>query len=240
MPSFLKPEAREAVFKALEEHYGGIGTALEFRNDFELLIAVLLSAQTTDIQVNKATKPMFEALPTAADIARLTPEEFKPWIATIGFANTKAKNVVATCRILVEKYGGEVPKTMEELVALPGVGRKTANVVLSIAYQQPTIPVDTHVFRVSNRLGLADSDTVEATEQDLLKTIPLDKRGDSHHWLIWHGRKVCKAPTPRCEQCFLTEWCHYFNAKGRWKGQKKPGEKLKSAPTRKRTPPPKP
>ncbi|MNS08960.1 Endonuclease III [compost metagenome] len=219
MPRFLKPEAREAVLKALEEHHGGIGTALEYRNAFELLIAVLLSAQTTDVAVNKVTRPLFDRYPTPADIAPLDPEVVREYIKTIGFANTKAKNVVATCRLLMERHGGEVPRTMDDLVALPGVGRKTANVVLSVAFGEPTIPVDTHVFRVSNRLGLADSDDVEATEQDLMKTLPVDKRVDSHHWLIWHGRKICKAPTPKCEQCFLTAWCHYYNGLGRWKGK---------------------
>lgn len=236
---FLPPAAREAVFKALEARYGGIGTALEFRNTFELLIAVMLSAQTTDKQVNKVTPALFAAHPTPADIAKLTPEEVKVFIASIGFANTKAKNVVETSRILVEQYGGEVPSTMEELVALPGVGRKTANVVLSIAFKQPTIPVDTHVFRVSNRLGLADSDTIEDTEQDLLKTIPPELRADSHHWIIWHGREICKAPTPKCEQCFLTEYCHYFNGLGRWKGQAKGKAKAaaKKKPPRAAKPP---
>jgi endonuclease-3 len=220
MPKFLDPAEREAVFRALETHYGGMGTALEFRNTFELLIAVLLSAQTTDIAVNKVTRPLFDAYPTPEAIAALSPETVKDFIATIGFANTKAKNVVATARLLVERHGGEVPRTMEELVALPGVGRKTANVVLSVAFGEPTIPVDTHVFRVSNRLGLADSEDVEATEQDLLKTLPVDIRVDAHHWLIWHGRKICKAPTPRCEQCFLTAHCFYFNGRGKWKANK--------------------
>ncbi|MFP5502064.1 MAG: endonuclease III [Candidatus Sericytochromatia bacterium] len=217
MPSMLKPEDRAAVLAALEAQYGGRGTALEYRNAFELLVAVMLSAQTTDKMVNVVTKPLFERYPTPADIARLTGEELKPWIAKIGLANTKAKNVVETCRLLVEHHGGEVPSSYEALVALPGVGRKTANVVLSNAFDIPAIPVDTHVFRVANRLGLADASTVDATEKQLMANVPREKWADGHHWLIWHGREICKAPTPKCEQCPLTAWCFYYNRKGQWK-----------------------
>ena len=210
MPTWLKPAEREAVLAALRERYGGRGSGLAYRNPFELLVAVILSAQSTDKMVNVVTKPLFARYPTAADIAALTPEELKPWIAKIGLTNTKAKNIVATCRALLAQHGGEVPNSLEALVALPGVGRKTANVVLSNAFGVPAIPVDTHVFRVANRLGLADAGNVEATERDLQQTIPMALWSDAHHWLIWHGRELCKAPTPRCESCFLTAFCHYF------------------------------
>lgn len=212
-----KSGGHEALLAALEKTYSGVETALEFRNPFELLIAVILSAQSTDKMVNVVTKPLFERYPTAADIAALTPEELKPWIAKIGLTNTKAKNIVATCRILVERYGGEVPSRFEDLVELPGVGRKTANVMLSVAFGQPAIPVDTHVFRVANRLGLANAETVEATETQLQKAIPREKWTEAHHWLIWHGRKICKAPTPHCEACPVAEWCDYAQRRGRWK-----------------------
>ncbi len=218
MASWLKPAERVAVLAALQARYGGRGSGLVYRNPFELLVAVILSAQSTDKMVNVVTGPLFERYPTAAAIATLTPEELKPWIAKIGLTNTKARNIVATCRLLTEKYAGEVPNDLDALVALPGVGRKTANVVLSNAFDVPAIPVDTHVYRVSNRLGLADADNVEATERDLQKTVPRTLWSEAHHWLIWHGREICKAPTPRCEECFLTAQCHYFNGKGRWKG----------------------
>lgn len=217
MAALLKPAERDAVLATLEATYGGAETALEFRNAFELLVAVILSAQSTDKMVNFVTKPLFERYPTAADIAGLTPEALKPWIARIGLTNTKAQNIVATCRLLVERHGGEVPSRFEELVDLPGVGRKTANVMLSVAFGVPAIPVDTHVFRVANRLGLADSPNVEGTEVQLQKMIPREKWAEAHHWLIWHGRKICKAPTPLCEQCPLREWCFYYQRKGRWK-----------------------
>lgn len=234
MPSWLKPAEREAVLARLREHYGGRGSGLEYRNPFELLVAVILSAQSTDKMVNVVTKPLFERYPTPAAIAALTWEEFKPWIAKIGLTNNKAKNVVATCQLLLERHGGEVPNDMEALVALPGVGRKTANVVLSNAFGVPAIPVDTHVFRVSNRLGLADAENVEATERDLQKTVPMDLWSEAHHWLIWHGREICKAPTPKCEACFLTAECHYFNGRGRWKGPKAIETKDKPARVRAR------
>lgn len=234
MASTLKPEARTAVLAALESRYAGIGTALEYQNPFELLIAVILSAQSTDKMVNLVTKPLFERYPAAKDIAALAADELKPWIAKIGLTNTKAANIVATCRLLVEHHGGEVPKDFDALVALPGVGRKTANVVLSNAFGVPAIPVDTHVFRVANRLGLADSANVEGTEVDLQKHIPIAQWADAHHWLIWHGRQICKAPTPRCEECFLTAWCHYYNRQGKWKNAGAPAAKPKKAPRRKK------
>lgn len=218
MPRWLPPAEREAVLAALAERYAGRGSGLEYRNSFELLIAVILSAQSTDKMVNVVTGPMFQRYPDPASMGALTAEELKPWIAKIGLTNTKAKNIVETCRLLLLRHNGEVPRTLEELVALPGVGRKTANVVLSNAFGVPAIPVDTHVFRVSNRMGLADATNVEATERDLQKTIPKAQWADAHHWLIWHGREICKAPTPRCESCFLTATCQFYLGRGKWKG----------------------
>ncbi|MDB5098840.1 MAG: nth [Cyanobacteria bacterium RYN_339] len=216
MPSFLPPAARKRVLAALGERYGGRGSGLDYRNPFELLVAVILSAQSTDKMVNVVTRPLFDALPGPAEIGALTPEALVPWIAKIGLTNTKAKHIVATCRLLLEHHGGEVPCDYEALVALPGVGRKTANVVLSNAFAVPAIPVDTHVYRVSNRLGLADHGTVDGTEQQLMKNLPRELWSEAHHWLIWHGREICKAPSPKCDACFLTEACHYYNRRGKW------------------------
>lgn len=210
----LKPAERKAVLAALEARYGGRGTALTYRNPFELLIAVILSAQTTDKMVNVVTPPFFEAYPTPADVAGLSPEEIQPWIARIGFSHTKAKHIAETARLLVERHGGEVPNDREALEALPGVGRKTASVVLSNVFGVPAIAVDTHVFRVSNRIGLAEAANVVETERQLQKAIPMEDWAEAHHWLIWHGREICKAPTPKCEVCMLTPWCLYFKAHG--------------------------
>ena len=215
-PRWLKPAERGAVLEALRARYAGRGTMLEHRNAFELLIAVMLSAQSTDKVVNRVTGPMFARLSTPEAFAALEPEALKPWIARIGLANTKARHIVEACRLLLARHGGEVPRTREALMALPGVGRKTANVVLSNAFGIPAIPVDTHVFRVANRIGLADADTVEATEADLMRTIPRAEWADAHHWLIWHGREVCKAPTPKCDVCELASRCHWRLSRGRW------------------------
>lgn len=212
--NWLKPSERKAVLAALEIHYGGQGSGLTYRNPFELLVAVILSAQSTDRMVNVVTPPLFERYPTPQAMAELSPEELSQWIAKIGLTNTKARHIVATCRLLIERHGGEVPHTLEALIALPGVGRKTANVVLSNAFGVAAIPVDTHVFRVANRLGLASAGTVEETERDLQKTIPKNQWSNAHHWLIWHGRAICKAPRPRCEVCFLTAHCLYFKRQG--------------------------
>ncbi|MEB3196404.1 MAG: endonuclease III [Candidatus Sericytochromatia bacterium] len=214
---WLTPAAREAVLAELRRRQGGRGTALNHRNPFELLIAVLLSAQTTDKVVNLVTGPLFEAFPTPTALAALTPETLQPWIARIGLAPTKARHVVETCRLLLARHDGEVPRDREALMALPGVGRKTANVVLSNAFGIPAIPVDTHVFRVANRLGLADADSVDATEADLMKTVPRADWAEAHHWLIWHGREVCKAVRPLCEDCPLQAWCRFHTGTGRWR-----------------------
>lgn len=184
-------------------------TELAYASPFQLLIAVILSAQATDVGVNKATACLFPVAPTAASMLELGVEGLSEFIKTIGLYRTKAKNVIATCRILVEEHGGEVPANREALEALPGVGRKTANVVLNTAFGEPTIAVDTHIFRVSNRTGLAPGKDVLAVETKLLKCTPDEFKRDAHHWLILHGRYVCKARKPECERCIVTDLCRF-------------------------------
>ena len=184
-------------------------TELAYASPFQLLIAVILSAQATDVGVNKATARLFPVAPTAASMLELGVEGLSEFIKTIGLYRTKAKNVIATCRILVEEHGGEVLANREALEALPGVGRKTANVVLNTAFGEPTIAVDTHIFRVSNRTGLAPGKAVLAVETKLLKCTPDEFKRDAHHWLILHGRYVCKARKPECERCIVTDLCRF-------------------------------
>ena len=184
-------------------------TELAYASPFQLLIAVILSAQATDVGVNKATARLFPVAPTAASMLELGVEGLSEFIKTIGLYRTKAKNVIATCRILVEEHGGEVPANREALEALPGVGRKTANVVLNTAFGEPTIAVDTHIFRVSNRTGLAPGKDVLAVEIKLLKCTPDEFKRDAHHWLILHGRYVCKARKPECERCIVIDLCRF-------------------------------
>lgn len=201
-----KTRLAEALAR-LADVYGDAKPALTYRNSFELLIAVMLSAQCTDVRVNIVTEQLFSTLRTPQDFARLTPEQLEPLIRTCGLSKTKAKNIVSTCNILVERYHAEVPDDIGVLQTLPGVGRKTANVVASVAYGVPAIAVDTHVFRVSNRIGLADSPNVLGTEKQLMKKIPKQQWSRAHHWLIWHGRRVCTARNPKCETCFLNDVC---------------------------------
>ena len=170
---------------------------------------MILSAQATDVGVNKATRRLYPVANTAAAILALGEEGLKPYIATIGLFNAKAKNVIAACRLLVEQYGGEVPRDRAALEALPGVGRKTANVVLNTAFGEPTIAVDTHIFRVSNRTGLAPGKDVRAVEEKLMKVVPDEYKQDAHHWLILHGRYVCKARKPDCPQCVIRDLCRF-------------------------------
>lgn len=184
-------------------------TELEYTTPFELLVAVVLSAQATDVGVNKATKKLYPVANTAQAIFNLGEEGLKRYISTIGLFNAKAKNVIALCRILLDEHDGEVPHTREALEALPGVGRKTANVVLNTAFGVPTIAVDTHIFRVSNRTGLAPGKDVRAVEDKLEKVIPAEFKQDAHHWLILHGRYVCKARKPDCPQCVIRDLCRY-------------------------------
>jgi endonuclease-3 len=184
--------------------------ALRFTNPFELLIATILSAQCTDKQVNKVTEVLFKKFKTPEDIAGLTPEELGKYIKSCGFYKTKAENIINTCRILIRDYNSKVPDSMEELTKLPGVGRKTANVVMSNAFGKDAIAVDTHVFRVSNRIGFADSKDEEKTEFQLMESIPKDKWSRAHHWLIYHGRNICIARNPKCGECPISPYCKYF------------------------------
>lgn len=199
------------VLRILSETYPDAKPELDFSNPFELLIATILSAQCTDKQVNKCTPALFRDHPNAASMAEMTPDELSAYIKPCGFFNTKAKNIIAACKELAEKYGGEVPADRDALEALPGVGRKTANVVLSNAFGVPAIAVDTHVFRVSNRLGLAEAKTVEQTEIQLMQHIPMDSWSIAHHYLIFHGRRICSAKKPNCECCTLRELCKTYN-----------------------------
>ncbi len=184
-------------------------TELEYTTPFELLIAVLLSAQATDVSVNKATRRLYPVANTPAAILALGVDELMPYIQTIGLFRTKAKNVIATCEILLREHGGEVPRARAALEALPGVGRKTANVVMNTAFGEPTIAVDTHIFRVGNRTGIAPGKTVEIVEQKLLKFVPKEFLLDAHHWLILHGRYTCVARKPQCWNCMIADLCEY-------------------------------
>lgn len=193
--------------KLLEEHYFDAKPALEYNNDFELLVAVVLSAQCTDERVNIVTKRLFPELNTPEAMLSLGVKRLETLIKDCGLYKSKAKNLIATCQILIEKYKGELPRTIDELIELPGVGRKTANVVVSVLWGIPAIAVDTHVFRVSNRLKLGIAKTPEEMELKLQKAIPKEDWAAAHHWLIYHGRQLCKARKPLCEDCFLNHIC---------------------------------
>jgi endonuclease-3 len=205
----LNAVRRRELFARLRAANPAPRTELAYRSPFELLIAVILSAQATDKGVNKATPALFRAAPTPAAMHALGVAGLTPYIRTIGLFNSKAKHIIATCEALVSRHGGEVPKTREALEALPGVGRKTANVVLNTAFGEPTIAVDTHIFRVANRTGLSPGRTVRQVEDRLLKSIPADCLKDAHHWLILHGRYVCKARNPDCPTCVIADLCEY-------------------------------
>ena len=209
-----KPEIQKTLF-LLKEHYKDTTTALNFTSDFQLLISTMMAAQSTDVRVNIVTKDLFPDYPDAQSFLSLSTSELEGKIKTVGLYKSKAKNILATCKILVYDYNGKVPHTREELVKLPGVGRKTANVVLSIAHNFDAIAVDTHVFRVSNRIGLANAKNVELTEEHLMQNIPKKDWSDAHHWLIWHGRKICKARNPMCNECFLTDYCHFYQSQSK-------------------------
>jgi endonuclease III len=200
---------RRALFERLREANPAPRTELHYQSPFELLVAVILSAQATDKSVNKATAGLFRAANTPAAMLALDVAGLSPHIKSIGLYNSKAKNIIATCRLLVERHGAAVPKTREELERLPGVGRKTANVILNTAFGEATIAVDTHIFRVANRTGLAPGKTVRAVEDKLLKFVPPEFRHDAHHWLILHGRYVCKARNPACPTCRIADLCEY-------------------------------
>lgn len=205
----MNRQKRLEIFTRLKACNPHPTTELEYSSPFQLLIAVLLSAQATDVSVNKATRKLFPVAPTADAMLALGESQLAKFIQTIGLYKTKAKNTIATCRILVEQYAGEIPSTREALEALPGVGRKTANVVLNTAFGQPTIAVDTHIFRVSNRTKLTTGKTPLDVELKLLKHTPDEFKLDAHHWLILHGRYVCKARKPECSQCCIADLCEY-------------------------------
>lgn len=207
MNSRMSVQTRNArILAVLAATYPDVRPELHFTNPYETLIATMLSAQSTDKQVNAVTPKLFRDFPTVQALAESTPEAVYPYVKSCGFAS-KATNIVLASRQIMEKYGGQVPDTLEKLITLPGVGRKTANVVLANAFQVPAMAVDTHVFRVSNRLGLANATTVEKTEQQLMDVIPREDWNKAHHWLIFHGRRVCKARRPLCAQCPLCNLC---------------------------------
>ncbi len=206
----LTPDNMTSVLAILKKTYGTTGTALKFGTPFQLLVSTMLAAQSTDKQVNKITKNLYRDYPDAESFLKLSVEDLEEKIKSIGLYRNKARNILAASAMLIEKYGGEVPQTREELVQLPGVGRKTANVVLSVGFQLDAIAVDTHVFRVSNRIGLAEAINVEKTEQQLMENIPQKDWSAAHHWLIWHGRSICKAQNPQCSICPINEYCEYF------------------------------
>ena len=205
----MNREKRAQIFDRLQAANPNPTTELVYRSPFELLVAVILSAQATDRSVNKATGPLFAVADTPGTMLQLGESGLRQHIRTIGLFNTKAKNIIATCRILEERHGGNVPRRREELEALPGVGRKTANVVLNTAFGEPTMAVDTHIFRVANRTGIAKGNTPLAVEKRLLRLVPAEYLKDAHHWLILHGRYVCTARRPRCPTCPIADLCEY-------------------------------
>lgn len=197
------------IFRRFQKLNQNPTTELIYNSEFELLIAVMLSAQATDISVNKATKPLFKIANTPKKILKLGENELKKFIQSIGLFNTKAKNILKTCEILVTKFNSEVPKSREDLESLPGVGRKTANVILNTAFGEKTVAVDTHIFRVANRTGLAPGKTPLEVEKKLMKVIPEEFLHDAHHWLILHGRYICTARKPKCPTCPIRDLCEY-------------------------------
>jgi len=205
----VNKQIRTEIYERLRESNPHPDTELNYQNPFELLISVILSAQATDVSVNKATDKLFPVARTPQAILDLGVAGLKQYIRTIGLFNSKSENIIKTCRILVEQYDGEVPRTRAELEALPGVGRKTANVVLNTAFGEPTIAVDTHIFRVSNRTGIAKGKTPLEVENRLTRLTPGEFRQDAHHWLILHGRYTCKARKPECPRCVIHDLCEY-------------------------------
>lgn len=205
----MNRDKRTAIYNTLRALDPEPTTELDYVSPFELLISVILSAQATDVSVNKATEKLYPVANTPQAIFDLGVDGLTPFIRTIGLFNSKAENIIKTCRILLDEYDGEVPRTREALESLPGVGRKTANVILNTAFGEPTIAVDTHIFRVSNRTGIAKGKTPLEVEKRLVKLTPEEFRKDAHHWLILHGRYICKARKPLCGECPIIEWCEY-------------------------------
>jgi endonuclease-3 len=211
----MKPADRIEFFSRLREITPSPKTELNYQSPFELLIAVILSAQATDVGVNKATRRLYPIANTPEAILELGLETLKDYVRTIGLFNTKAANIMRTCQMLIDLHGSEVPRTRPELEALPGVGRKTANVVLNTAFGERTIAVDTHIFRVSNRTSLAPGKTPLAVEKKLLKNVPKEFMLDAHHWMILHGRYTCIARSPKCEECIVRDLCSYYSKQQR-------------------------
>ena len=207
----MNKEKRTAIFSALRDGDPDPDTELRYASAFELLISVVLSAQATDVSVNKATDKLYPVANTPESILALGVEGLTPYIKTIGLYNSKAENIIKTCRMLIDEHDSAVPRSRDALERLPGVGRKTANVVLNTAFGEPTIAVDTHIFRVSNRTGLAPGKTPLEVEKRLVRLTPDEFRKNAHHWLILHGRYVCKARKPLCGECSIIEWCEYRN-----------------------------
>ena len=205
----MNRDKRTAIFEKLRELDPSPDTELHYDNPFQLLIAVILSAQATDISVNKATDKLYPVANTPEAIFALGVAGLTPYIRTIGLYNSKAGNIIKTCRMLIDQHGSEVPRNREQLEALPGVGRKTANVILNTAFGEPTSAVDTHILRVSNRTGLAKGKTPLEVEKRLVRSTPEEFKKNAHHWLILHGRYVCKARRPLCGECAIVEWCEY-------------------------------
>jgi len=205
----VKPAKRRQLYERLARTNPNPATELRYTTPFELLVAVVLSAQATDLSVNKATAELFKVANSPQGLLDLGEIGLKDYIKTIGLFNSKAKNLIAACRTLVSEHGGAVPRSREALEALPGVGRKTANVILNTAFGEPTIAVDTHIFRVANRTGLARGGTVRAVEDELVKVTPDEFKRNAHHWLILHGRYVCKARKPLCSACVIVDICEY-------------------------------
>lgn len=205
----MNAEKRIAIYSVLRDRMPSPTTELRYKTPFELLVAVILSAQATDISVNKATDLLYPVANTPDAILKLGVDGLKKFIRTIGLYNAKAENIIKTCRILIEEHDSVVPRTRGELEALPGVGRKTANVILNTAFGEPTIAVDTHIFRVANRTGLAKGKTPLEVEKRLVRLTPDEFKKDAHHWLILHGRYVCKARKPLCYECPIIEWCEF-------------------------------
>lgn len=210
---YINKKTIKAVLEILNETYEGAKCGLDFTSHYELLVSTILSAQCTDERVNIVTKELYKDYNTPEAIATLSEEELGEKIKSCGFYKNKSKNILGATKLILEKHKGEVPSTMEELIELPGVGRKTANVVLSNAFGVPAIAVDTHVFRVSNRIGLASGKNVEDVEEQLMKNIPKKMWSDAHHYIIWHGRKICKARKPNCEVCPIAPYCKFLNGK---------------------------
>ncbi len=209
----MKKADKTEALRLLEETYPEAKAELVFSNPYEMMVATILSAQCTDKQVNRVTPAVFERYPDVSAMAQARVEDLYPMVKSCGF-KTKAGNIIGACKMIMEEYGGQVPDEREKLVRLPGVGRKTANVVLSNAFGIPAFAVDTHVFRVSNRIGLCRADTVEETERQMTALIPRENWGRAHHWLIWHGRRICKAQKPLCGECPLKELCEYHKKNG--------------------------